>query len=141
MGPEEPRPGYQDLGLGEDPPALNSPLDHPQASWRSERRSRTTVRSAALPNSPTPTAWWPSGGQRTSIGEAGAPGPAGSARMGGGEGCWKSEAPAEGGLRLLIPVTTEITFLQCVRGRARRNHPCGARVHRRLPYHRSYVCG
>lgn len=36
-------------------------------SWRSERRSRTTVRSAALPNSPTPTAWWPSGGQRTSI--------------------------------------------------------------------------
>lgn len=72
MGPEEPRPGYQDLGLGEDPPALNSPLDHPQASWRSERRSRTTVRSAALPNSPTPTAWWPSGGQRTSIGEAGA---------------------------------------------------------------------
>lgn len=95
MRPEEPRPGDQDSGLGEDPPALNSRLHSPQASWRSERRSRTTVRSAALPNSPTPTAWWPSEGQRTSTGEAGASEPAGSARMGGGEGCWKSEAPAE----------------------------------------------
>ncbi|XP_032318071.1 eukaryotic translation initiation factor 6 isoform X4 [Camelus ferus] len=37
----------------------------PQASWRSARLSRTTVRSAALPNLPTPTAWWPSEDQRT----------------------------------------------------------------------------
>ncbi|XP_008955470.1 eukaryotic translation initiation factor 6 isoform X2 [Pan paniscus] len=36
------------------------------ASWRSERRSRTTVRSAALPSSPTPTVWWRSEAQRTS---------------------------------------------------------------------------
>ncbi|XP_015336808.1 eukaryotic translation initiation factor 6 isoform X1 [Marmota marmota marmota] len=35
-------------------------------SWRSERPSRTTVRSVALPNLPTPTAWWPSEDQRTS---------------------------------------------------------------------------
>uniref|UniRef100_A0AC11AWZ3 Eukaryotic translation initiation factor 6 n=1 Tax=Ovis aries TaxID=9940 RepID=A0AC11AWZ3_SHEEP len=38
------------------------------ASWRSVRRSRTTARSAALPNLPTPTAWWPSEGRRTSTG-------------------------------------------------------------------------
>uniref|UniRef100_A0A8D2H1U2 Eukaryotic translation initiation factor 6 n=1 Tax=Urocitellus parryii TaxID=9999 RepID=A0A8D2H1U2_UROPR len=36
--------------------------------WRSERPSRTTVRSVALPNLPTPTAWWPSEDQRTSTG-------------------------------------------------------------------------
>lgn len=39
------------------------------------------------------------------------------------------------------PVTAETMFLQCVRGRARRDHPCGARVHCRLPHHRAYVCG
>lgn len=58
---------------GEDPLALNSRPHRPQVSWRSEHRSRTTVRSAALPNLPTPTAWWPSEGQRTSTGAAGAP--------------------------------------------------------------------
>uniref|UniRef100_A0A8D2H133 Eukaryotic translation initiation factor 6 n=1 Tax=Urocitellus parryii TaxID=9999 RepID=A0A8D2H133_UROPR len=42
--------------------------------WRSERPSRTTVRSVALPNLPTPTAWWPSEDQRTSTGVEGARG-------------------------------------------------------------------
>ena len=37
-----------------------------KASWQSERCSRTTVRSAALPNLSIPTAWWPSEGQRHS---------------------------------------------------------------------------
>lgn len=59
----------------EDHPALNSRPHRPQASWRFERRSRTTVRSVALPNSPTPIVWWPSEGQRTSTGAAGAPEP------------------------------------------------------------------
>lgn len=42
------------------------------------------MRSAALRNSPTLTAWWPLEGPRTSTGAAGAPGPPGS--VGGGEG-------------------------------------------------------
>lgn len=51
-------------------------------SWRSERRSRTTVRSVVLPNSLTPTAWWPSEGQRTSTGETRASGPVAAGREG-----------------------------------------------------------
>nr|XP_015313467.1 PREDICTED: eukaryotic translation initiation factor 6 isoform X2 [Macaca fascicularis] len=39
-----------------------------KASWRSERLSRTTVRSAALPSSPTPTVWWRLEVQRTFTG-------------------------------------------------------------------------
>lgn len=55
-------------------------------SWRSERRSRTTVRSVVLPNSQTPTAWWPSEAQRTSTGEARASGPEPPGREGKGGG-------------------------------------------------------
>ncbi|XP_032318068.1 eukaryotic translation initiation factor 6 isoform X2 [Camelus ferus] len=56
-GPEDSGPKSLEGRSGRDP--------SPQASWRSARLSRTTVRSAALPNLPTPTAWWPSEDQRT----------------------------------------------------------------------------
>lgn len=126
-GPESGRRG---------PAGPQSPAHCPQASWRFERRSRTTVRSAALPSSPTPTAWWPSEDRRTSTGATGA---RWRVWTGGRKGAgWGGTPGSERGLR---PVTGESVFLQCVRGRTRRDHPCGARVHRRLPHHRADVCG
>ena len=74
------------------------------------------MRSAALLNLPTPTAWWPSEGRRTSIGAAGAPGPRAACVWVAGRGTWESGARAEGGLRPPSPVTTESLSLQCVRG-------------------------
>lgn len=50
------------------------------------------MRSGALPNSPTPTAWWPSEGRRTSTGAAGAQVSAGSGVAGWLRGCWESGA-------------------------------------------------
>ena len=70
-GPE--RAGFEEARLVDPAPEwICRPRTRSRAapqplSWRSERRSRTTVRSVVLPNSQTPTAWWPSEAQRTSI--------------------------------------------------------------------------
>lgn len=87
-GPESGRRG---------PAGPQSPAHCPQASWRFERRSRTTVRSAALPSSPTPTAWWPSEDRRTSTGATGARWrvwTGGRKGAGGGDPRLRARAPA-----------------------------------------------
>lgn len=63
-------------------PGTRSRVSPRLLSWRSGRRSRTTVRSVVLPNSPTPTAWWPSEDQRTSTGETRGSGPVAAGREG-----------------------------------------------------------